>query len=55
LPTLDSVGAVQAETRRAFPLGADESAELLEGLRERLIALHQAERAAAEALRQAVA
>jgi hypothetical protein len=47
--------ALTSEIRRAFPLDAGQTTALLEGLREQITELHQAEVAAAEGLRAAVA
>jgi len=50
-----SLRAIAVEWRRSFPLTAAESVQLLEELRERIVALHQAELQAARCLRQAAA
>jgi hypothetical protein len=52
--TTARLGKLEADTRAAFPLKPDETRGLLEGLRERVVALHQAECDAAKELQQAV-
>jgi hypothetical protein len=46
---------IEAGADRTFPLGPDETRELLEGLRGQILALHEAETAAARRLDKAVA